>query len=191
MDLVLFGIQGSGKGTQAKRIAQEFGYQIFEMGGELRKLIASGSDLGKVVASYIDKGHHAPTEIVMHVLKHEIHKIPRNQKILFDGVPRNLEQMGNFDIIMAEFGRQFRCINLVIPRQVAVDRIMGRSKQEGRPDDADADAIRRRLELFQEKTVPVIEHYTSRGNMVLVDATTDIDHVYGQLRDMINEWHTA
>ena len=65
MDLVLFGIQGSGKGTQAKRLAGEFGYSIFETGAELRKIAASGSEIGNTIKSYIDAGHLAPLDMVM------------------------------------------------------------------------------------------------------------------------------
>ncbi len=188
VDIVLFGIQGSGKGTQAKRLAEEFGYTIFEMGGELRKMIASGTELGKVVASYIDKGHHAPLEIVMQVLRDIVTSRPKDEKMLFDGIPRNLDQMMSFDTIMAEAGRPFRCLHLVIPRDVAVERIVGRAKEQGRADDADADAIRRRLDLFVEKTIPVIDHYASRGNMEAVDGYAGVDEVYARMRSVVEEW---
>ena len=72
MDLVFFGIQGSGKGTQAKKLAAEFGYDIFEAGGELRKIAASGSELGHLVKSTIDQGHLVPHEIIMQVVKEAI-----------------------------------------------------------------------------------------------------------------------
>src|SRR6185295_10510811 len=99
MDLVFFGIQGSGKGTQAKKLAAEFGYDIFEAGGELRKIAASGSELGKTVKNYIDEGHLVPHEIIMEVVKEAIGKRPKDQKILFDGIPRDDNQMRDFDAI--------------------------------------------------------------------------------------------
>jgi adenylate kinase len=191
MDLVLFGIQGSGKGTQAKRLADEFGYEIFETGAELRRIIGSGSELGKTVASYIDKGHHAPLEIVMQVVKDAVMLRPKGQKILFDGIPRNLDQMHRFDVMMAETGREFRCLRLVIPRETAVERIMGRAQEQGRVDDADEDAVRRRLDLFDEKTVPVIEHYASRGNMIEIDGMGTMDEVYNRLKNVVTEWMSA
>lgn len=191
MDLVLFGIQGSGKGTQAKRLAEEFSYDIFETGAELRKIIASGSELGKTVASYIDKGHHAPLEIVMQVVKDAVMLRPKDQKILFDGIPRNMDQMHRFDVLMAEVGREFRCVRLVIPRDVAVERITGRAKEQGRPDDADEEAVRRRLDLFDEKTVPVIDHYSSRGNMIDIDGLGTMDDVNARLNDVITPWMAA
>src|SRR6185295_16910480 len=111
MDLVLFGIQGSGKGTQAKKLAADFGYDIFEAGGELRKIAASGSELGKTVKSYIDQGHLVPHEIIMQVVDEAIRARPKTQKILFDGIPRDEAQMKDFDAIMKKAGRDVRCIH--------------------------------------------------------------------------------
>ena len=105
MDLVLFGIQGSGKGTQAKRLATEKGYEIFEAGGALRKISASGTSLGEKVKSFIDVGKLVPHEIIMDVLKEAIASQPKDQKILFDGVPRDLDQMRDFILIMEKLGR--------------------------------------------------------------------------------------
>src|SRR3989344_7475426 len=107
MDLVLFGIQGSGKGTQAKKFAAEFGYDIFEAGGELRKIAASGSELGETVKSYIDIGKLVPFEIIMEVLEQAVSSRDRNQKILFDGIPRDENQKKSFDEIMENLGRDF------------------------------------------------------------------------------------
>src|SRR3989338_7590382 len=112
MDIVLFGIQGSGKGTQAKKLAAEFGYDIFEAGGELRKIVATGSDLGNTVKAYIDLGHLVPFEIIMRVVKEAIAERPKDQKILFDGIPRDDAQMKSFDAIMKDAGREFRGIHI-------------------------------------------------------------------------------
>ena len=72
MDLVLFGIQGSGKGTQAKMLAKEGGYVIFETGGELRRIAATDTTLGRTVKSFIDEGKLAPLEVVMDVLRQAV-----------------------------------------------------------------------------------------------------------------------
>ena len=76
MDLVFFGIQGSGKGTQAKTLAEEFGYYIFEAGGELRKIKASGTELGELVKKYIDNGELVPFEIIMEVVNEAVAAVP-------------------------------------------------------------------------------------------------------------------
>lgn len=182
MDLVLFGIQGSGKGTQAKKLAEEFGYSIFETGAELRKIAASGTDLGNTIKSYIDVGQLAPIDIVMEVVKQAILARPKNQKLLFDGIPRDLDQMKGFDAIMHEVGRDFRCVQLTLDDDTAFRRIQSRAMLEGRADDADESAIRRRMNIFKERTLPVIEAYRTQGNMTDIDGGRTIDEVYEDLR---------
>lgn len=182
MDLVLFGIQGSGKGTQAKRLAQEFGYDIFEAGGELRKIAASNTELGKTVKSYIDQGHLVPHEIIMQVVKEAIGKRPKHQKILFDGIPRDENQMKDFDSIMKEMGRDFRAVHILLDPEEGIRRIFGRAKAEGRADDANEEIIRRRMKTFTEKTVPVIEKYKKEGRMTEIEGMKTVEEVYGELK---------
>jgi len=183
MDLVLFGIQGSGKGTQAKKLAADFGYYIFEAGGELRKIKASGTELGETVKKYIDEGHLVPHEIIMQVVKEAVQAQPADQKILFDGIPRDMDQMNDFNAIMEELGRPFACVQLLVDEERAFKRILGRAEVEGRADDADEEKIRRRMSLFKEKTMPVIELYRQNENMIEVDGEGDIEEVYERLKE--------
>ncbi|HVW66584.1 MAG TPA: nucleoside monophosphate kinase [Candidatus Peribacteraceae bacterium] len=185
MDLVLFGIQGSGKGTQAKKLAEEFNYSIFETGAELRKIAASGTELGNIIKSYIDAGNLAPLDIVMEVVKQAILAKPADQKLLFDGIPRDLEQMKSFNTIMREVGRDFRCVQLTLDDDTAFKRIQGRALQEGRADDANEEAIRRRMNIFKERTLPVIESYRTDGNMTDIDGGRSIDEVYEDLKSVV------
>lgn len=187
MDLVLFGVQGSGKGTQAKRLAADFGYEIFEAGGELRKIAASSSELGTKVKSFIDAGHLVPHEIIMQVVKEAILKRPKSQKLLFDGIPRDRDQMRDFDSVMHEAGRDFRCVQILLSEDEALARIFGRAKHEGRADDANEDIIKRRIETFKTKTIPVIEAYRRAGSMVDIDGTGSVEKVYEELRRAISE----
>ncbi|OGJ55753.1 hypothetical protein A3D88_02250 [Candidatus Peribacteria bacterium RIFCSPHIGHO2_02_FULL_52_16] len=185
MDLVFFGIQGSGKGTQAKRLATEFGYDIFEAGGELRKIAASGSELGMKVKSYIDQGHLVPHEIIMQVVKEAIAARPASQQILFDGIPRDADQKKDFDAIMKEVGRDFRCIHLLLDPEEGLQRIFGRAKAEGRADDSNEEIIRRRMKTFTEKTMPVIEEYKRAGKVIEVDGQGTVEEIYGELKKTI------
>ena len=181
MDLVFFGIQGSGKGTQAKLLAKEFGYSIFEAGGELRKIRASGTDLGEEVKSFIDKGKLVPFEIIMRVTGRYVSMNP-DAKILFDGVPRDLDQMREFDSIVENAGRDFMCVEIKLSREEARKRIMGRAEKEGRADDADISAIMKRIETFELKTVPVIEEYGKKMKVLEVDGNGTVEEVYSRLK---------
>ncbi len=185
MDLVLFGIQGSGKGTQAKKLAAEFGYDIFEAGGELRKIAASVSELGQTVKSFIDAGDLVPHEIIMQVVKEAILKRPKTQKILFDGIPRDLNQMKDFDAIMKEVGRGFTVIHLLLDPEEGLRRIFGRAKLEGRADDADEEIIRKRMKTFTEKTVPVLETYKKKGLVTEIDGMKGVDEVYAKMKGLV------
>lgn len=181
MDLVFFGIQGSGKGTQAKKLAAEFGYDIFEAGGELRKIAGSGSELGATVKSYIDQGHLVPHEIIMKVVATAIAARPKTTKILFDGIPRDDAQKKDFDAVMMAAGRDFRCIHFLLDADEAEKRILGRAQQEGRADDADTAIIRRRMGTFTGKTLPVIAAYKVVGKVTEISAKRPVDDIYADL----------
>jgi adenylate kinase len=182
MDLVFFGIQGSGKGTQAKKLAADMGYDIFEAGGELRKIAASGSELGKTVKSYIDQGHLVPHEIIMKVVETAIAARPKTTKILFDGIPRDDAQMRDFNVVMEKAGRDFRCIHFLLDAAEAERRILGRAVSEGRADDADTAIIRRRMATFTEKTLLVIRKYEVAQKVTEISADRGVDEVYADLR---------
>jgi len=185
MDLVFFGIQGSGKGTQAKKLAAECGYDIFEAGGELRKIAASGSELGKTVKTYIDQGHLVPHEIIMQVVATAIAARAETTKILFDGIPRDEAQMKDFDAVMDKAGRDFRCIHFLLDADEAEKRILGRAAQEGRADDADTAIIRRRMGTFTSKTLPVIAMYKAAGKVAEISAKFGVDEVYVELKKCV------
>ena len=185
MDLVFFGIQGSGKGTQAKRLAQEFGFDIFEAGGELRKIAATDTPLAEKVKSFMHAGNLVPHEIIMQVVKEAIGKRSPSTKILFDGIPRDKDQMKDFNQIMMDAKREFRCIEFTLSKEEATKRILGRAKAEGRADDADLEIIKRRMDTFLEKTRPVIEQYRSGGLLTEIDADRSAEEIYGELKNVV------
>lgn len=181
MDLLLFGIQGSGKGTQAKRLAAERGYTIFEAGGELRKIAAMDTELGHKVASYIDHGHLVPFDIIMEVVRTAVSAHPLTEPLLFDGIPRDADQKNAFDEMMQALGRSFRCIHLVVNEEEALKRVQQRAIEQGRADDANPEFIRRRMGLFHEKTEPVINEYRAQGKLSDVDGEGSMEEVYARI----------
>lgn len=171
MDLVLFGIQGSGKGTQAKRLAEEKDYVIFEAGGELRKIAQSQTPLGEKVKSFIDQGNLVPFDIIMEAVRGFVEDLNGDGKqILFDGIPRDADQRQAFVAMMDALKRDYLCIHLTINEEDAVQRILGRAREQGRADDANEETIRRRMALFHEKTEPVIRAFEAEGKVIEVDA---------------------
>lgn len=181
MDIVFFGIQGSGKGTQAKKLAEEFGYYIFEAGGELRKIAASGTDLGNTVKGIIDSGEHVPADIIMDVFRTALAAVPAQQQIIFDGIPRNNDQKAPFDEAVAGAGREFRCVHILLSKDEALERIKSRAEIEGRADDADQEKVLRRIDLFEELTMPVIQQYKEEGLVIEIEGTGTVEEIYERI----------
>ncbi len=207
MDLVLFGMQGSGKGTQSQRIAEHCGLQIFETGAELRRLGSDGSDLGIKVKGIIESGRLVPTEVVMEIIADFLHKLPAGKSALFDGIPRSDDQKKLFDELMLKEGRSFKGLLIELSEPEAVKRLTTRRmcpacktiypaaytaetcEKDGstlitRQDDT-PDAIRVRLDTFLEKTVPVLEAYKTDGKMLIVNGEKSIDEVTVDIQEVL------
>lgn len=199
MDILLFGIQGSGKGTQGKKIAEKYNLEIFETGAELRKLSIETSPLGMKVKAIINAGYLVPTEVVMEIIENFLKNIGRDKPVLFDGIPRSNEQMTEFEALMARHGRTFKGVLINIPKEMAINRLLARqicadcksvfpvfykkdkcekcgSALVKRYDDNE-DSIKTRLSAFANETVPVIEKYKTNEQMIDIDGTGTIEHV--------------
>lgn len=185
MDLVFLGIQGSGKGTQAKRLAEEFGYHLFEAGLELRKLTETDTDTGRAVKSFIDQGNLVPYQFIIDVVRMVTSSLPANTRILFDGIPRDEEQKREFDQMIQEKGRDFRVIHFVLDKETGLKRIHHRAKTEGRKDDLDEAFILKRINWSIEKTEPIVEKYRAQGKVIDVDASGTVDEVYEILKKAV------
>lgn len=187
MDLLLFGIQGGGKGTQAKKLVDRFGFHHFEPGRVFREMAVSGTELGKTVASYIDQGSLVPHEIVIRVLTEAISGVEGGKPILFDGIPRDADQKRDFEGIMSQLGREFRCIEIVVDEELAIARILQRGKEQGRKDDQDEAFIRKRMGWTKEKTQPIIEEYRALGKVATIDGDAPVDEVFGRIVDAMGK----
>lgn len=199
MDLILFGIQGSGKGTQSQLIAERCSLQIFETGAELRRLAGEDSELGKKVKAIIEAGNLVPTEVVMEIISNFLKNLPAGKSALFDGIPRSDDQQKLFDELMTREGRQFMGLLIELTEEEAIKRLTTRrmcpacktifpaaytaetcskdgSTLISRQDDT-PDAIRVRLDTFLQKTVPVIEAYKVQGKILVVDGNQTIEAV--------------
>lgn len=204
MDLVLFGMQGSGKGTQSSNIAQQCGFKMFETGAELRRLASENSDLGRKVKKIIEAGHLVPTDMVMEIIADFIHHLPRSANALFDGIPRSADQQEQFDQLMMKEDRTFIGLLIELSEDEAQRRLTTRRVCENcksvfpafynketcencggilvtRTDDT-PEAIRSRLNTFLEKTVPVIKNYQAQGKMLVVNGKQSIEDVW---RDIV------
>ncbi|MBT6068154.1 adenylate kinase [Candidatus Peregrinibacteria bacterium] len=199
MDLALFGIQGSGKGTQGKIIAEKYNLKLFETGAELRKLAKESSPLGLKIKAIINAGYLVPTEVVMEIIENFLQDIPTNERVLFDGIPRSKEQMEHFNNIMSKHGRTFKGVQINITKEEAMDRLLARKICSGckavypawiteeeckkcggeltRRADDNEESIRTRLSAYENETLPVIESYKSNDQMIIVDGMGTIEEI--------------
>lgn len=171
-DILLFGVQGSGKGTQAQIIAERLGYKIFEAGAELRKIREAETDLGRLVKSIIDRGDLVPNDIVMEIVAEFLRQRSADDKIIFDGIPRSMVQKDSLDALLKKAGRESICLFLELPRDIAIARM----KERGRTDDT-AEVIEKRIQNFEEQTVPVIEQYATETDLIRVNGDQPITAV--------------
>lgn len=202
MDYVLFGIQGAGKGTQAKFLCERLKAAYFETGGQLRAVSSEPTELGEKIKSIIDAGHLVPNEVVMEMAGAFISK-HTNEPIVFDGVPRKKKQDETLQALFKKMGREYRGIYFELSRDISEKRLLGRricskcktvypasykaavcEKCGGalvtRADDTD-EAIRRRIDIFFEETVPVIEEWRKNGQLISVNARGSIQEVRTEL----------
>ncbi len=197
MDLILFGMQGSGKGTQGKILADRYNLEVFDTGSELRKLAKEESPLAQKVKEIMESGRLVPAEVVMEIIENFIEKSTKN--ILFDGIPRSLEQYELFNKITEKHNRSCKCVLINLTTEQAMDRLLARrmcqecktiypkshetdicSKCNGelitRSDDNEQ-SIKVRLETYEKETLPVIEIYKNKDCLYKINGDQDIEKV--------------
>lgn len=181
-DLIMFGMQGSGKGTQGAIIAEEYGYKIFETGAELRALTQEDPDLGRKVKAIVDKGDLVPNEIVMEIIENFLDKVDAETPVLFDGLPRSMPQKETFDALLEKKERNPHGIFIDLSEEEAVKRMLLR----GRADDNE-EAIKNRIGNYRKETIPVIEEYEKDELLTRVNGIQSIEEVYEDIVKVIEE----
>jgi adenylate kinase len=179
MNLIFFGIQGSGKGTQAKLLAEKFGYVIFETGGELRKLASQDTELGQKVKSIINAGHLVSSELVMEIVENFL-KQNSDKQIIFDGIPRNQDQQDMFINLLESHNIEYLAIHFKLEKEEALNRLYKRAEIEGRADDNE-ESIQRRINIFYTETLPIIEQYQNKNHLLEIDASPTIEKIFAVL----------
>jgi adenylate kinase len=181
VNLLLLGPQGSGKGTQAKRIAQAYGLAHVATGDMFRAAIAAGTPLGRRVEPLLAAGILVPDELTIEVIRERLGQEDARDGFVLDGFPRTMAQARALDDLLAEIGRELTAVlALRASDAVAVERLLGRAQEEGRPDDT-PDAIARRLAIYHEQTEPLIEYYRTQDRLVPIDGEGTVNQVFAQI----------
>lgn len=184
MNIVLLGIQGSGKGTQAEIMAHRYNLTIFEMGQVFRQLSREKSSLGHRIKKIIAQGQLVPAKIVVEVLRDFLDKTPDDKAIIFDGVPRNLEQQKAFFQLLKEKKRPFRVINIEIPEEETIKRLVKRMRHDDTPE-----IIRQRIQIFQKNTRPVIEKFRQKGLVTNINGDQSITAVAAEIHRHLDTYY--
>jgi adenylate kinase len=204
MNIVILGQQGSGKGTQAKLLAKKFKLDHFDTGKALRQIAAMDTDLGKEVYEIIMvRKELVPSRILREVLHIRLNDLGRKQGVVFDGVPRNVEQVAYFELALKEFGRKIdRVIFVDISSEESLKRIGKRFSCENckealiceedndapvcpkclgkllqRADDTE-EGIKKRLNIFEEETIPVIKYFEKNNLVSRINGEKNVEEVF-------------
>lgn len=179
--MVIVGPPGAGKGTQATRIAQAMGIPEISTGAIFRANIADGTELGKRAQGYIDAGNLVPDEVTDAMVRARLGQPDAAEGFLLDGYPRNVHQVTQLDQILADLGVQLDAvIELVIPDDAIVARLLRRAEIEGRADDTEP-VIRRRIEVYHQQTQPVVDAYADRDIVLKIDGVGEIAEVHDRI----------
>jgi adenylate kinase len=179
------GPQGSGKGTQAKRIAADWELPHISTGDKLRSLDQS-TELGREVAEIMARGELVSDEIIVRMIRERLAEPDAAEGFILDGFPRNLAQAEALDEMLAAIGRTLDAILFFdLPDEVALARMEGRARDEGRADDT-PEAMRTRLQIYHEQTEPVVEHYRATGKLVPLHAARSVEEVFGEIQNALD-----
>ena len=187
MNILLLGPQGSGKGTQAKRISAEYGITEIATGEMLRDAIEAGTPLGLQVKPLMDSGLLVPDELMIDLIRERLDGAEAAGGFVLDGFPRTTRQADALDAMLREIGRELTVVfALQVSDAICIERLLKRAREEGRPDDT-PEAIQTRLELYHRETEPLIEHYRTQGNLVPIHADGTPNEVFAEIQATLEQ----
>ncbi|HET7855111.1 MAG TPA: adenylate kinase [Gaiellaceae bacterium] len=187
MNILLLGPQGSGKGTQAKRIQAEYGIPHIATGEILRAAIDAETELGKRVKPIVESGRLVPDDLMIELIRERLGEDDAQEGFILDGFPRTLPQAEALDEMLADIGRQLSIVfGFQLEDEIGIERMLRRAEVEGRKDDT-PEAIAERLRLYHEQTEPLIGHYRAQGNLVGIHAHRTVDEVFSELQEALEQ----
>lgn len=179
--LVFLGPPGAGKGTQAARLAADLGLVKLSTGDILRDHVARGTELGLRVREVMDGGGLVDDETVTAMIRERLAAM-QAVRVIFDGFPRTVAQARALDALLEGLASPVAAAPLLeVPNSTLIERVLARAHQEGRADDT-PETVRRRLEVYEQSTRPLVDYYAARGLVRRIDGTGTPDEVYRRLR---------
>ncbi len=183
--LIFLGPPGAGKGTQAERLAAAFHMPKISTGDLLRAEVKAQTLLGSQAKVYMDAGELVPDAVLVGMVKGQLQQSPEQGWIL-DGFPRTLPQAEALEVLLKDLGQDYdHVVNLDVPDDVLVARLLARGQEQGRSDDADEAVILKRLEVYRQQTAPLIDFYEAKGRLQRVDGDQSMDSVQEHLQALL------
>ena len=179
----VIGGPGCGKGTQCKRIVQNFKYQSFSTGDLLRQYVKDKKDGYEEIDNQMKEGKLISSSTLMKVLKEYILN-SRNKKILVDGYPRNQDNVDVWEKEMKDLVEVKGALYIEVSNEEMKKRLLGRN--EGRADDNE-ETIAKRLTTFEQETKPIVDYFEKQGNLIKIDGMKTVDEISKEIGDKFKE----
>ncbi|QHW37621.1 MULTISPECIES: adenylate kinase [Staphylococcus] len=212
MNIILMGLPGAGKGTQASEIIKKYPIPHISTGDMFRKAIKDETELGKEAKSYMDRGELVPDEVTVGIVKERISEDDAKKGFLLDGFPRTIEQAEALNSILEELGRTIDAVvNIEVPEEELMNRLTGRRicetcgttyhlvfnppKVEGicdidggklyQREDDNPETVANRLEVNVKQSKPILEFYSQKGLLKNIDGSKHIDEVTSDVIEIL------
>jgi adenylate kinase len=183
MNLIILGPQGSGKGTQAKLLANKIDIAHISSGELLRNAAKNLNKKGQLIKSLLKKGNLIPFETTLELLEPVIKKASHG--FILDGMPRDLRQAEHLDWFLKKINQSIdHIVYVTLSKESTYQRLTKRAVIERREDDT-KEAIKKRLEIYEKETVPVIKYYKDKGNLIKIDGEPDIDTIHASILEKL------
>lgn len=208
MRIILLGAPGSGKGTQAKKLMDDFGFPQISTGNLLRRAIAEGTEIGKQAKAIMAAGNLVSDEIVLDLIRFSLDSPSSQSGFILDGYPRNINQAESLDELLSLInqpldhtvlidvnadtltkrlsGRRMcsltgKVLNIYYSNESEIDECLNAGGELIQRSDDNLESITNRINIYREQTEPLLEYYKSRGLLITADGNGDIDKVYNHV----------
>ena len=189
INLILFGPPGSGKGTQAVKLAQHFNLLHISTGDLFRSELEKETPLGLEAKKYIDKGELVPDEVTIGMLSNKLDEYAgKVSGFIFDGFPRTQPQAEALDRLLdLKKTKISKVLALEVPEDEIMGRIRERSKTSARADDKDETTVRNRFQVYLKQTAPVLQYYANHNKVSTLNGVGSVDDIYNSLVTEVNK----
>ena len=190
INLILFGPPGSGKGTQAAKLVEQFKLVHISTGDLFRYEMSHNTPLGQEAKAYMAKGELVPDSVTIGMLRNKVEAHPGSAGFIFDGFPRTIPQAEALDTLLEEKGT---CVTgllaLHVDEEEIVQRIKLRGATSGRTDDNDENIIRNRINVYKNETSPVFDYYAHQDKSQSINGIGEIEEIFERLSEAITQLH--